>query len=212
MAKLIDLTFAVPKTESGHDTVVLEECRIERGRDAFTALVYSFAHGSMAGSYIDFPGHIKKTNDGMHAGNYPIEKLFRVKTTVIHLDRASGSGGVSPEELTAACPTPISGGALVLNALGKRRHDSIVERSVYLEKAAVAWIIETRIHLLVSDIYESNNHPQDVFQDLFGAGISTVCCPINLHKLAKPTARVTVLPLRVPNVTQLPCRIVAELE
>jgi len=50
-----------------------------------------------------------------------------------------------------------------------------------------------------------------VFLDLFGAGITTVCLPVNLSALTTPYVRLTALPVRFETVTQLPCRVVAEL-
>jgi len=210
--RCIDLTLPVTGKPRDPDTVRLEEWPIRMGAVSYTGMVYRFAHGSMAGTYIDFPGHIKETDDGTDALNVPIERLYRVPAVVLRLDRADGSGRISAAELQTACPEQPSGGALVLNALGTRRFDEIRERSVYLGKDAVQWIVRTGVHLFVSDVYESNDDPQGVFQDLFGAGISTVCCPVNLHELTAPTAKVTAFPLRMAKVTQLPCRLVAELD
>ncbi|MFH1475991.1 MAG: cyclase family protein [Verrucomicrobiota bacterium] len=204
---LIDLSLPVPvQMPDGSVTAAREELRIQN----YTGMIYHFRHDSMAGTYIDFPGHIKETTDGFDAANYPFEKLFRVKATVIHLDRAGGSGAVTAMELAAACPKPFRGQALVLNALGVRRFDAIESRSVWLGRDARRWIIERKIHLLVSDIYESQAL-EGVFLDLFGAGITTVCLPINLAALTTPYVRLTALPLRFETVTQLPCRVVAEL-
>ncbi|MBN1671028.1 MAG: cyclase family protein [Kiritimatiellae bacterium] len=209
--KIVDLTLPVPETENGTATARLEERPIRMGAVAYTGMVYRFTHGSMAGTYIDFPGHIKETDDGADALNYALERLYRVRASVIRLDRQSGSGKISAGELAAACSESVSGGALILNALGARRFDAIAERSVYLGKDAVEWIIGRGVHLLISDVYESNADPQGVFQDLFAAGVSTVCCPVNLHELPAPAVTVTALPLRFARVTQLPCRVLAEV-
>jgi kynurenine formamidase len=129
---------------------------------------------------------------------------------VIHLDRSDGSGSVSAEELQCVCP-PLTGcGAMIVNALGPRRFDDIVERSVYLGTDAVEWICGTGIHLLVSDIYESPPL-HGVFPKLFAAHILTVCYPINLHLLTQPRVRLWALPMRIPGVNQLPCRALAEM-
>lgn len=209
--RLIDLTLEIqgPGREGGVARV--EERHRAGGGTRYTSRVYHFAHDSMAGTYIDFPGHIQETDDGQDSASVPIERLFRVDASVIHLDREDGSGGVSAEALQRACAGPVEGGALIINALGGRRFDEVVFRSVYLEKEAVRWIIDTGVHLLISDIYESQAL-HGVFYDLFGAGVSTVCCPVNLHLLTAPHGKVTVLPLRVSGVTQLPCRVIAEWE
>ena len=214
---LIDLTLPIPPIDDAqtvfvgphtvNETVTSEEWAL-RG---CTGRVFAFDHWGMAGTYIDFPGHIKETDDGSDAENYPLDRLCGISAAVIRLDREDGSGPIGADELAGACPVDVAGGALIVNALGTRRFDEIGWRSVYLRKDAVQWIIGTGIHLLVSDVYESDTDPQNVFFDLFGAGISTICCPINLDRLLSPVVRLTALPLRFPHVTQLPCRVVAEI-
>jgi kynurenine formamidase len=212
MSRLVDLTLSAPAQQRGQATCSLEERNLMAGALPYTAMVYHFRHDSMAGTYIDFPGHIKEADDGLDSVNYPPEKLFRVEAAVVHLQRLSGSGPVSANELRTACPPVGGAGALILNALGALRFDGIVERSVYLSKDAVQWIIDTGFHLLVSDVYESNTDPQKVFNLLFAARVSTVCCPINLHHVNQPLVRLTALPLCFPKVTQLPCRVIVELD
>ena len=218
--KIIDLTLPIPRLlgrgnawETGEVQTVQEKAKdVTRGPYRYTSINYYLNMSGMSGTYLDFPGHIRETDDGTHAGNYPLEKLYRLDATVIHLDRTSGSGAISAEDLAAACPVAIQGGGLILNALGQRRFDEIENQSVYLSRDAVDWIIRTGIHLLVSDVYESRHDPQNVFFELFAKGVSTVCLPVNLHLLDAPRARLTVLPLNVPGVTQLPCRVMAECE
>ncbi|MDA0746669.1 MAG: cyclase family protein [bacterium] len=206
----IDLTLPAQESQYGRPTFALEERPIGHGSVTYTGMIYHFQHDSMLGTYIDFPGHIKETDDGLDAATYPLEKLYRTRATILHLDRTDGSGAVTAAELESACPGPV-GNALVINALGKRRFDDIEERSVYLTTDAVQWIVQTGIHLLVSDIYESQEL-HGVFPALFKNNIATVCYPINLHRLTVPHVTLTVLPVRFPTITQLPCRIVAEVE
>ena len=122
------------------------------------------------------------------------------------------AGRIGARELSAACPPGKEAGALILNALGRRRFDDIVERTVYLGKDAVEWIIDAGFHLLVSDVFESNTDPQQVFNMLFARRVATVCCPINLHQIKQPIVRLTALPLRFAQATQLPCRVVVEVD
>ncbi len=212
MMRLIDLTLPAQERQAGKPTCRLDEWHLKAGPLPYTAMIYHYRHNSMVGTYIDFPGHIKETDDGFDALSYPLEKLFRVKAAVVHLDRPSGSGRIGAEELADACPPINRAGALILNALGKLRFDEIVERSVYLGKDAVEWIVDAGFHLLLSDVFESNTDPQQVFNMLFARGVSTVCCPINLHRINQPIVSLTVLPLRFANATQLPCRVVVEME
>ena len=206
---LVDLT--LPMHGPGHPRAVarLETITIRKSM-TYVATRYEFAHDSLQGTYLDFPGHVVETEDGTDADNYPLRKLAGVSAAVLHLDRSDGSGAVSADELQSVCP-PLAGcGAMILNALGARRFDEIEERSVWLAADAVEWICRTGIHLLVSDIYESQPL-HGVFLKLFAAHILTVCYPINLHMLVQPRVRVWALPMRIPGVNQLPCRAFAEM-
>jgi kynurenine formamidase len=207
---IVDLTLPANESAPDQECVQTKEMNIANKGGAYTAVIHDFRHNSMTGTYIDFPSHIRETDDGSDAANYPTEKIFRVPAAVIHLDRADGSGRIGAEELSQACPPWNRKGALILNALGKRRFDQIVTRSVYLGKDAVQWVVQKGFWLFISDVYESNTDPQNVFPDFFRGGIATVCCPVNLQLLTKPEFKVTVLFPRFAGATQLPCRVLVE--
>lgn len=207
--KLIDLTSEPGKTAEGRLNVERRDLHLQSPGVEYTGVIYEFKMSSMAGTYIDFPGHIAETDDGRDAFNYPLEKLYRRRAAVIRLDRRVG--GVTASELAAACPVKIrSGDALIVNALGDRQFYEVGHRSVFFEMDAVEWIIEQGVELLVSDIYESQAL-LGVFLKLFKAGISTVCCPVDLDKLEGAEVKLTLMPLPVRGVTQIPCRLVAEI-
>ncbi len=209
--RLVDLTLPFPDESGNGPTVRLERKPIApKDCPSYFAEVFHFRHDSMVGTYVDFPGHIEDTHDGVDAANAPLADLFRVDATVIHLDRADGSGVIGVDELRGACDGAVAGRAVIVNALGRRRFDEIVYRSVYLGADAVGWLVDSGVHILVSDVYESDDRPQRVFESLFAAGALAVCNPVNLHELTAPRVKLTVLPLRVPLATQLPCRVVAE--
>ena len=210
--KIIDLTrqmhdtlfVDIPKTE-------VTEVLLQSADITYTGVVYDFSYNSMAGTYIDFPGHIKECDDGNNAGNYPVEKLYRQTADVIQLDRISNSGGVTANELKTALQSPQVGNkTLIINALGKLDSGSIERRSVFLNTSAVEWIIEQGYEILISDIYESKNIA-GVFYKLFQAGIITVCEPVNLYKLKNQKVKISIFPLRHTGITQLPCRVIAEI-
>jgi len=98
---------------------------------------------------------------------------------------------------------------LIIHALGDQNTFQVTERSIYLDDSAVDWIINRQCRWLVSDIYESTAL-HGVFLKLFGAGVATVCEPQNLHLLAADEVLVTILFTLWPNITQIPCRIIAE--
>lgn len=186
-----------------------EEVFLSSGMTRYTGVVYRMIHDSMSGTYIDFPGHIAETDNGVYADNCPLEDVFRVPASVIHLERASGDGAVTAADLEKAFGGKVSTPALVINALGKLEPSEIELRSVYLDDSAVQWIIDCKCRLVVSDIYESQAL-HGVFLKLFNAGITAVCMPVNLHKLTARFVNLTVLFAKMPCITQLPCRAVAE--
>jgi len=212
--RLVDLTMVSDLRQRDRDTYEVENWKVPdpSGGGQQDARVYVFHHDGMLGTYVDFPGHLAAADNGTDAANYPPEKLYRLDAAVIHLDRADGSGRVTAEEMQAAAGDVGRPEAVIVNALGRRRWDQIAWRSVYLAADAADWIVSTGAHLLVSDVYESDEDPQDVFGRLFRAGLLAVCLPVNLHELTAPRARLTVLTVRFPGVTQLPCRVLAEIE
>ena len=208
--ELIDLTFEPGTNPGGEFTTAEYRVKLQSPGIKYTGVCYNFQMNSMAGTYIDFPGHIAETDDGQNAANYPLKKLYRRSAKVIHLKCSNGT--VCAEDLINNCPCELKkGDALIINALGCLRFDEVKERSVYLDKSAVKWIIKQGVELLISDIYESQKL-EGVFYDLFKAGISTVCFPVNLDKLTQPEVKITLLPLPIKGIVQIPCRLIAEQE
>ncbi len=202
---VVDLTLEFsPETAQ----VLRQEITLQSANTRYTGVVYEFNHDSMQGTYIDFPGHIKETENGESADNFPLGRLYRVPASVIHLERAEGSGAVTAAELEKAFGGVPRTETLIINALGPVNTQDIDSRSVYLDASAVEWIIASGCKLLVSDIYESKAL-EGVFLRLFEHGISTICEPVNLWGLP-PQVELTVLFARIKNVTQLPCRMIAE--
>lgn len=210
MIHLVDLTRA-SAAEPGAFTAETRTVPLRSDKTAYTGVVYTLHADSMSGTYLDLPGHIRETDDGMTAATVPLEQLFRVPATLVRLHRNSGSGAVSAAELAAAAGGLPSTPALIINALGDLNPRDIALRSVHLDAGAVDWIIASGCRLLVSDIYES---PQieGVFLKLFAAGISTLCEPVNLGRITARTCRLTVLFPKYPELTQIPCRALAEWE
>jgi kynurenine formamidase len=174
-----------------------------------TGLSHTFTITSNTGTYIDFPCHIEETDDGRDAETCPLTDLVRVPATVIHLDRESGSGAVTADELRAAAP-PFEGRALIVNALGARDARDIEMQTVWFAEDATEWIVSLGIELFVADIYECRDQPTGIFGDLFAAGISTVCIPKNLAAIDQPHVLLSALPVPIAGATQLPCRAYVE--
>ncbi len=207
MGTVIDITRDFP--ENFDTNIKITEVGLKSASTRYTGMVYEWIIHSMHGSYIDFPGHIKETDNGERADHFPHERLYRVPCSVIRLNRKSGSGAVTGKDLEKAFGGIPDTPALLINALGKKEPDEVEERSVYLDDSALDWIIASGVRMTVSDIYESRAL-HGVFLRLFRAGISTVCEPRGLRRIKDSRVFLTVLFQKIPVVTQLPCRLIVE--
>ena len=205
---LYDLTDSFP--EGYADKYIrLREVPLQSAKTKYTGMVYDLELNSMHSSYIDFPGHIRETDDGVTSENASMEEYYRVRCSRIRMDRESGSGAVSGSDLEKAFGGKISTPALMINALGEKEPTDIEERSVYLDDSAVEWIIASGVRLLLSDIYESQAL-EGVFLKLFSAGVTCVCMPRRMSLVKENEFLLSVIFMNVPGVTQIPCRILAE--
>lgn len=201
--KLIDLTLPWSSIETKEKLVPLKS-----ESTAYTGVVYDFRLNSMTGTYIDFPGHIRETSDGMHAGSFPLSDLYRVPATLLRPKR-SGSGITAAELAEALGKLPATPCIVIHGKAGT--NIPLISREIYLTMESVGWIIDSGCRLLVSDTYESERL-DGVFLKLFRAGISTVCMPVNLDKLTSQVMKITVFTPLMDGIVQIPCRIAAEIE
>ncbi len=207
---LYDLTCPYPAAKV--PTIVRTDVHMKSGHTDYTGLVYDVTIHSMDdSSYIDFPGHIVQTDDGMRADNAPAELFFRIPCTVIRLARIDHSGGVSAAELEEALGGIPQTPTLMINALGNLDPDEIEFRSVWLDDSAVDWIVSSGIRILVSDIYESMDI-RGIFVKFFRNGICTVCEPRGMGRLKKSRNLLTISFPRIATLTQVPCQILVEEE
>lgn len=208
MLKLYDLTRPYAQEDANFRTNLIE-VPIKSEKTSYTGMTYRWETYSMNGSYIDFPGHIKETDDGIRAETADPAQFWRIPCSVIRLDRASGTGGVTAEDLEKAFGGRPATEGIILNALGTKEPHDIENRTVWLTHDALDWLIACGMKCLVSDIYESRGL-HGVFQKLFKAGITAVCEPYHLASLKADQVLLSIVFLPVPGVTQLPCRILAE--
>lgn len=196
------------------DKVAIQRRRVplHSGNTDYTGVIYDYSFDSMQSTYIDFPGHIEETDDGLRADSVPVDALCRLSADVIQLDFPNEGGAVSGKTLEqgmSAATYTSTVPALIINALGRKNPRDINERSVFLDDSAVDWIIGRRYRLLISDIYESREL-LGVFKKLFAHGVTAICEPVNLFRLPPGRVLVSAIPCPIPGVTQLPCRLFAE--
>ncbi|MBR4519299.1 MAG: cyclase family protein [Victivallales bacterium] len=186
-----------------------QQVHLKSAETEYTGVKYLYTIPGMASSYLDLPGHIAETDDGRRGDNIPADAFYQMTTKVLQLNRQSGGGAVTADDLRTAANGDFYAPCIVVNALGDLNPRDIEERSVYLTFDALEFLAEHGCRLLVSDIFESQRL-DGVFLWLFQRGISTVCEPINLGRL--PLDRPVRLSVIFPPLpgTQLPCRVFAE--
>ena len=203
--KLIDLTLTFNHTDFP-SSIETYNVSLDIEGESYNAACYKFANDGMCGTYVDFPGHLVEFDDGTHAGNYPMEKLFMVPATFLRLNLQAGQREITIADLEAA-RTEIKGEMAILHALGdKNFYDYTPETIPYLKKETFEWFIGKGIRLFASDVYENKCSYEGIFPAFFKNRITCVCYPVNLQAISSTYLHACVVPLKVDNVVQLPCR------
>jgi len=206
--RIIDLTSPIQAVQEGAPTVSPYIVPLTLRGEKYRGACYRLALNGMSGTYVDFPGHIAEFDDGLDAGNCPIENLFMLDTTVIHLRRDAAVREVTADELEAA-GIGFKGEVLIVHALGEKSwSDFDVAAIPYFGPSAIQWIVGRRPKIFVSDIYEKRPDQQGIFVELFRNHISCVCCPANLDQIRETYPKSCIAPLKLDQVKQAPCRLV----
>ncbi len=206
---LVDLTADFRGWDDVLPEIKTELVPLKSDSTAYTGVIYNLNTSTMMGSYIDFPGHIRETDNGVNGANVAMADFYRMDAAVIHFDLAGSHYGITAADLEKAYGGVPDTPAVIINALGSTRSFDIEQRSVYLTMDAVAWLKKTPCRVLVSDVYESTAL-EGVFLELFRGGIATVCEPANLHKLTAGKVKLSIMFSKIA-VTQLPCALLAEV-
>ena len=98
---VVDLTWDF-KGERYAPEIVRKEVFLKSGKTEYTGVVYNISTSTMMGSYIDFPGHIKETDDGVNGANSDLADFTNMSAAVIRFDRAGEPGGITAEDLENA--------------------------------------------------------------------------------------------------------------
>ena len=204
--RIIDLTCPIESVQGGAPTASRHLVPLTIRGGKYSGVCYRLAMDGMSGTYMDFPGHIAEFDDGDDAGNFPIEKLFMLDTTVIHLRREGAGREVTADELEAA-KIEVKGDVLIVHALGEKLWSDYDGASIpYFGPGAIRWIIGKQPRIFASDIYEKRPDQQGIFVELFRNRINCVCCPVNLDQIREIYPKSCIVPLKMPKVTQIPCR------
>lgn len=178
----------------------------------YLGMCTGFSSCSSSGSYIDFPGHIDITDNGVNAGTVNILDYYRQKACLIRPELNS-SGGITAEALQKACQgMPSDVKILIVDGLKLQEDIDPPSGSSYFELETADVLARMNLTCLVADSYEKKNY-EGVFYQLFRRGLPCVCAPTKLWLLPeKEIFTLSVIFLPVPGAMQTPCRLIAELD
>lgn len=174
---------------------------------------------SQTGTYIETPAHYFGNDKCYLAADIPVEKLLNIRCTILKPNKADFTiredSFPITEEMLAECPGSDSiceGSAILVGTgWGSRWMDpSFLEHSPYFTRGAMNWLISKKPFLLGTDFprWENLKKPEGFFKDFYNADILMLAPCVNLEKIMGINALLTVLPLKIPGTSCVPCRAV----
>ncbi|MFA5646251.1 MAG: hypothetical protein WDA18_07860 [Candidatus Ratteibacteria bacterium] len=210
MKKWIDFTRPIPDIEGKNPTHREYIIPIVAAGRSLTGICHSFSFDGMSGTYIDFPGHIRECDNGIHAGNISIEPLLSMETTLIRLTLPLGKREITRKDLEST-GVKVRGRALIVHVLGSYDDEDFPVKTLpYFSSDTFSFFTESNIMIFASDVYENRGAGgmTGIFEALFSAGILCICKLTNLHQIQGSYLTTSVLFNKHPGVVQLPCRFV----
>lgn len=205
--RIIDCTLAIPEEQNGRPTIKNYGVTVPSGSRTYHAICHTIEMDGMSGTYLDFPGHIRETDDGHDAGSVEMEQFYLLETTVIRLNRQGRPPEITRLELEQT-GTPVRGSALIIHALGEQNFLDFPKEAdmPYFGESTFDWITATGIRLFASDVYEKQGDARGIFPALFRVGIAAVCHPVHLSAVPAPYTHCCAIFNRHPGAVQIPCR------
>lgn len=176
---------------------------------------------SQTGTYLETPAHFYGNNKYYLVDDIPIEKIVNIPCHVINLYDNEFKNSIIPNKPITRSMLELSVGEeddilencaiLVGTGWGKHwRRDFYLQSSPYFTYEAMKWLISKKPILLGTDFprWENIDKPENFFEDFYSAGILMLAPCINLENISKKQVKLTVLPLRIPGTSCIPCRAV----
>jgi len=176
---------------------------------------------SQTGTYLETPAHFLGPDAAPTVDGLDLATLVDRPAVVLHVERTdrvftSGSGRapVTADDLErAAGSRSIPDGCALLVSTGWGRYwmdDRYLPDSPYFTADAMDWLLARRPFLLGSDIprWENLEFPQGFFPAFYAAGCLLLAPCTGLERSFDPAPRLTVLPLRIPGTSCVPCRAI----
>lgn len=212
-SKLIDLTVAINRFPE-NNAVVVEDVRartVLAGKErVFRCHRLQFEANS--GTHVCFPNHLQGSEAEMPEQPLDMTDFWRVPTTVLHVV-PNASGAVTAQHLKTALGECRVWPHLLVYAVGGAgvKIEAGALRP-WLAGCAADWLLDQPFRTLICNVLEPDNPPlkSGICPRLYEAGRSLVFAVRNGHLLSQQ-CRTSILPLCVDGVSQMPCRVLAEI-
>ncbi len=194
-----------------------EECGKEFGANG-CALLDQIKMVNISGTYIDAPYH--RFEDGYKVGDIPLEKLFNLKTFVVHMSKERHYFDVCDFEILS--DEDLSGAAVLCHS-GHDKKFMTPEYEIdvpYITPEGARWLMQRDVALVgidsqLVDNYNKKSDPDyigDVNHDEILGHLSVICEDMkDLELLPDKGARLYAIPVRVA-MASFPARVFATVD
>jgi Predicted metal-dependent hydrolase len=174
---------------------------------------------SQTGTYIETPAHFYGNDNSYLLIDVPVKKLVNIECVVLNIEpksppNSSGRVPITVEDLENCSNSRYieEGNALLVGCnWGQYWMDKrYLTYSPYFTYDAMMWLIGKKPVILGSDLprWENLEKYEGFFPKFYEADILMLAPCVNLEQVIRPRAKLTVLPLKIPRTSSVPCRAV----
>lgn len=191
-----------------------EECGAEYGSES-AAYIDQIKMVNICGTYIDAPYH--RFEDGYKIGDIPLEKLFALKTFVVHMGHKHNFFDV--DDLKHLQSENLEGAAVLLHS-GYDKTFGTPEYEIdtpYLTKEGAIWLMERNVHFIgidtpLIDDYVNSAAKGCPVHDIILEKKAVICEDMkDIEKLPDTGAVLYAIPVRV-EMSSFPARVFAVID
>lgn len=173
---------------------------------------------SQCGTYLETPAHYLG-DKSYPLIDVPVSKLLDVPTVIIDLGDLSKARTAITREMVENNPAAkyITPGCVILLCAhwGKKWDDAdYLSMSPYITLEAMQYLVDQKPFIMGSDFptWDNVQNTQGFWDVFYNSDILMLAPCVNLEEVGAPTAKLTVLPLKVEKTCCIPCRAILKAE
>ncbi len=174
---------------------------------------------SQTGTYLETPAHYYGNDKSYHTVDIPIEKLINIPCTILNISEENFTHIPERVPVTKDMLERCTGSqdidekSAVLIGTGWGRNwmnRAFLDRSPYFTYEAMMWLISKAPILIGTDFprWENLREREGFFDKFYSEDILMLAPCVNLEKIKKSKALLTVLPVKISGTSCVPCRAV----